>query len=83
MANQAQMQAAFNAHNPIRHLTHLLLFFLRTDKDTILDMLLINRIQTAAQITRWNNDNRKLQEMYMILLDCAIVWWNLLPEGRN
>ena len=39
----------------------------------------VNHIKTAVQIARWNNDARKLQEMYMILLNHAVVWWRSLP----
>ena len=38
-------------------------------------------METAAQIAGWNNDARKLQEMYMILRDRAVVWWRSLPDA--
>ena len=43
--------------------------------------LLVDRIETAAQIAGWNDDARKLQEMYMILRDRAVVWWRSLPDA--
>ena len=81
MAQQAAMQAALNAHDHVRCLTNLPLFFGRADKDSISVRLLVDRIETAAQIAGWNDDARKLQEMYMILCDRAVVWWRSLPDA--
>ena len=38
-------------------------------------------METAAQIAGWNNDARKLLEMYMILRNRAVVWWRSLPDA--
>ena len=81
MAQQAAMQAALNAHDHVRCLNNLPLFFGRADKDSISVRLLVDRIETAAQIAGWNDDARKLQEMYMILCDRAVVWWRSLPDA--
>ena len=75
------MQAALNAHDRVRRLTDLPLFFGRSDKDSISARLLVDRIETAAQIAGWNDDARKLQEMYMILCDRAMVWWRSLSDA--
>ena len=80
-AQQAAMQAALGAHDRVRRSTDLPLFFGRADKDTISARLLVDRIETAAQIAGWNDDARKLQEMYMILRDRAVVWWRSLPDA--
>ena len=81
-AGQATMQAALNAHNRIHRSTDLPLFFGQADKDSISARLLVDQIETAAQIAGWNKDARKLQEMYMILHDRAVVWWRSLPDAR-
>ena len=73
MAQQAAMQAALNSQDHICQSTNLPIFFGWVVKDSISARLLVDRIETAAQITGWNNDARKLQEMYMILRDCAVV----------
>ena len=50
------MQAALNAHDHVRCLTNLPLFFGRADKDSISVRLLVDRIETAARIAGWNDD---------------------------
>ena len=81
MAQQGAMQAVLNAHDRVRRSTDLPLFFGRADKDSISARLLVDRIETTAQIAGWNDDARKLQEMYMILRDRAVVWWRSLPNA--
>ena len=81
MAQQGAMQAVLNAHDRVRRSTDLPLFFGRADKDSISARLLVDRIETTAQIAGWNDDARKLQEMYMILRDRAVVWWRSLPDA--
>ena len=63
-------------------MTDLPLFFGRANKDSISSRLLVDCIKKPAQFTRWNDDSRKLQEMYMIVLNHAVVWWRLLPDNR-
>ena len=74
-------QAAMQAHDRIRRSTDLPLFFGRADKDSISARLLVDRIETAAQIAGWIDNARKLQEMYMILRNRAVVWWRSLPDA--
>ena len=70
-----------NAHYRVRRSTNPPLFFGGADKDSISARLLVDRIETTAQIAGWNDDARKLQEMYMILRDHAVVWWRSLPDA--
>ena len=42
---------------------------------------MVDRIETAAQIAGWNDDARKLQEMYIILRNRAVVWWRSLLDA--
>ena len=80
MAHQPQdVGAALLAHDRVRRSTDLPLFYGRKDKDTITARLLIDRIVTAAGIANWD-DARKCQELYMILRDRAILWWNSLAD---
>ena len=58
----------------------MLLFFGRKDKDTITARLFIDRIKTAARIANWD-DARKLSEIYLVLCDRAIIWWNSLEDA--
>lgn len=73
------MQAALLAHDRLRRSTDLPLFYGRKDKDSISAKLLIERIDRAAEIANWDG-NRKCNELYMILRDRAIVWWNALAD---
>ena len=78
-AAQAAMAAALNDHDRIRRSTELPLFFGRKERDSISARLLIDRVNTAAQIGAWN-EARKLNEFYMILRDRALMWWNSLDD---
>ena len=58
----------------------MLLFYGRKDKDTISAHLFIDRIETAAQVANWD-DARKLSEIYLVLRDRAVLWWNSLLDA--
>ena len=77
--NQAQVQAALLQHDRVRRSTDLPLFYGRKDKDTTTARLLVDRIEMAAEIANWD-DARKPRELYMVLRDRAIVWWNSLDD---
>ena len=63
------MQATLNAHDRVHCSNDLPLFFSSADKDSVSARLLVNCIETAAQIAGWNAVSRTVQEMYMILCD--------------
>ena len=77
--NQAQMQAALNAHDRVRRSTELPLFYGVKSKDSITAQNLINRVEKAATIATWDNA-RKLLEFYMILRDKALAAYEGLPD---
>jgi len=78
-AAPAGMAAAMQEHDRIRRSTDLPLFFGRKDKDSITAKLLADRIETAAVIAGWDGP-RQCRELYMVLRDRAIVWWNSLDD---
>jgi len=81
MANQAQqLQDALNQHDRVRKSTDLPLFYGKRDKEAISANVLIDRLEHAARIAGWNTDERKCTELYMILRDKALVWWESLPD---
>ena len=82
-AAQAQMAAALNDHDRLKRSTEIPLFFGQKTRDSISARLLIDRINTAAQIANWD-EARKLRELYMILRGNGLLWWkSLLDAGIN
>ena len=69
----ANLQEALNAHDRVRKLTDLPLFFGRKEKDTVSPNLLLDRINRAANVAAWNTDERKITEFYLTLRDRALV----------
>ena len=81
-AGQAQaLQEALNAHDRVRKSTDLPLYFGRAGKDTVTPNVLLDRINRAAVIARWDTDERKITEFYMILRDRALIWWDSLEHS--
>ena len=70
---------AIDAHDRLRRSTDLPLYFGRKEKDTITPHLLIDRVDKAAEIANWADDQRKCTEFSLILRDNAIKWWKSLP----
>ena len=79
-AQQAAMAAALQGHDRLCWSTEMPLFYGRKDKDTISAHLFIDLIETAARVANWD-DARKLSEIYLILRDCAVLWWNSLLDA--
>ena len=75
------MQAALIEHDRVRRSTELPLFYGRKEKDSITPRLLIDRHTKAAEIGNWDNDDRKINEFYMILRDRALIWWSSLADA--
>ena len=73
------MAGALAAHDRVKRSTDLPLFYGRKEKDTITAHQLINRFLTAAQIAGWN-DERKCNELKILLRDQALIWWDALPN---
>ena len=79
-AQQQAIAAALQGHDRLCHSTEMPLFFGRKDKDTITAWLFIDRIETAARVANWD-DARKLSEIYLVLRDRAVIWWNSLEDA--
>ena len=80
-AQQAAMAPALQGHDCLRRSTEMPLFYGQKDKDTISAHLFIDRIETAAQVANWDNA-RKLSEIYLVLRDRAVLWWNSLLDAE-
>ena len=79
-AQQQAMAAALQGHDQLRRSTEMPLFVCRKDKDTITARLFIDRIKTAARVANWD-DAHKLSEIYLVLRDRAVIWWNSLEDA--
>jgi hypothetical protein len=66
-------------HESLKRSTDMPLFFSRREKDSISAHHLVERIERAAEIATWNAA-RKCTELYMILRDKAIVWYESLAD---
>ena len=75
----AQIAQALNVHERVKRSTDLPLFYGRKDKDVVTANQLIDRVNTAATIAGWDQ-NRKCQELHMILRDKALLWWGALDN---
>ena len=79
-AQQQAIAAALQGHDRFRRSMEMPLFFGQKDKDTITAQLFINRIETAARVANWEN-TRKLSEIYLVLRNRAVIWWNSLEDA--
>jgi hypothetical protein len=69
------------AHDRVRRSTDLPVFYGNPAKDVIISPRhLIKRFENAAEIARWDTDEKKCNEFYMILRDDAITWWETLED---
>jgi hypothetical protein len=75
----ASMAQALNHHDTLKRSTDMPLFFGRKDKDTITACHFIERIDRAQTIATWNAE-RTCNELYMILRDKALVWYESLAD---
>jgi hypothetical protein len=78
MANE--IAAALTNHDRVRRSTDIPLFYGKKEKDTVTPQQLIERLEKAARIAGWNNDERKCDEFYMCLRDGAMSWYNTLEN---
>jgi hypothetical protein len=75
----AAMAQALNDHDCLKRSTDMPLFFGRKEKDTITARHLIKRIDRAKAIATWNAE-RTCNELYMILREKALVWYESITD---
>src|SRR6266404_4161478 len=81
MAMNADLVAnALTQHDKVRRSTDIPLFYGRKDKDSISPHQLIERLERAARVARWDTDLRKCDEFFLCLRDKAISWANTLDN---
>jgi hypothetical protein len=82
MANPAagaNLAQALTDHERLKRSTDMPLYFGRKEKDTITARHLIERIEKGAVIAAWDAA-RKCNELYMLLRDKAMVWYESLVD---
>lgn len=77
----ADIAEALAAHDRMKRSTDLPLFYGRPEKDSIAPRLMIDRINRAAVSGGWN-EARKCSELYLVLRDRALLWYDGL-EHKN
>ena len=76
-AAQPNIEEALANNDNVKRSTNLPLFYGMPGKDTATARMMIDRINHAATIAGWN-DRRKCSELYLILRDRAMLWFNAL-----
>jgi hypothetical protein len=78
MAAAQQLQAALLNHDRVRGTTFIPLFYWRKSKDTIQPQQLIERLEKAAKVAAWADDQRRCDEFVLSLRDNALSLYNML-----
>ena len=76
----AALQDALIAHDRVRRTTDIPLFYGRKGKDTIEPQQYIERLERAATVANWPNDQRRCDEFVLSLRDNALSWYSTLDN---
>ena len=74
------LQAALTQHDKVRRSTDIPLFYGNKNKDTISPHQLLERINRAKRVARWDGDERVCDEFFLCLRGDAIGWTNTLDN---
>lgn len=77
------LQAALTQHDKVRRSTDIPLFYGIKGKDTISPHQLLERINRAKRVARWDQDERVCDEFFLCLRGDAIGWTNTLDNKPN
>jgi len=78
---QQDVQNALLVHDRVRRSTDLPVFYGNPNKDTLISARhFIKRFETAATIAKWDTNEKKCDEFYMLLREDAITWWETLED---
>jgi hypothetical protein len=67
-------QAALIAHNRVRRTTDIPLFYKKKSKDTIQPQQYIERLEKAARVAAWPDDQRRCNQFMLSLRENALSW---------
>ena len=76
----AAIQQALIAHDRVRRTTDIPLFYGRKGKDTIEPQQYIERLERAATVAQWPDDQRRCDEFVLSLRDNALSWYSTLDN---
>jgi hypothetical protein len=76
----AQIQQALIAHDRVRRTTDIPLFYGKKGKDTIEPQQYIERLERAATVAQWPDDQRRCDEFVLSLRDNALSWYSTLDN---
>jgi len=76
----AQIQAALIAQDRVRRTTDIPLFYRRKGKDTIEPQQYIERLERAAMVAQWPDDQRRCDEFVLSLRDNTLSWYSTLDN---
>ena len=79
-ATPAQVAAALTQHDRVRRSMDIPLFYGVEAKDSITPHQLVKRVERAARVANWANDERKCDEFFLCLRDQGIAWANTLDN---
>jgi len=71
---------AMIAHDRTRRTTDIPLFFGIKEKDSITPQQLIERLERAARVAKWQTDELKCDQFFLSLRDEALKWSNTLDN---
>ncbi len=74
------LQAALLNHDRVRRTTDIPLFYGKKNKDTIQPQQYIERLEKAARVAQWANDQRHCDEFTLSLRENALSWYNTLDN---
>lgn len=74
----AAISTALIAHDRVRRTTDIPLFYGIKEKDTITPQQLIDRLERAARVAKWDTDDLKTDQFFLSLRDEALKWSNTL-----
>ncbi len=74
------LQAALLNHDRVRRTTDIPLFYGRKNKDTIQPQQYIERLEKAARVAQWPDDQRRCDEFTLSLRENALSWYNTLDN---
>jgi hypothetical protein len=78
----AAIQQALIAHDRVRRTTDIPLFYERKGKDTIEPQQYIKRLERAATVAQWPDDQRRWDEFVLSLRDNALSWYSMGQHNR-
>jgi hypothetical protein len=67
-------------HDRVRRTTDIPLYFGVKEKDTITPQQLVERLERAARVAKWDTDELKCDQFFLSLRDEALKWSNTLDN---